>query len=69
MLRPCPPAALQHFSGDAVLDLLLDVEYENFVLFSRTTMDGDVVSGGSAGNVFIQLELPQSRRRRTRPVR
>ena len=62
-------AALQHFGGDAVIDLLLDVEYENFILFSRTTMDGNVVSVGVMGNVFIQLDLPQNNGRRGRPAR
>lgn len=62
-------AALQHFGGDAVIDLLLDVEYENFILFSRATMDGAVVSVGVLGNVFVQLELPQNGKRRTRPAR
>jgi hypothetical protein len=46
-------AAFQHFGGDAVIDLLLDVEYENFILFSRATMDGHVVSIGVLGNVFF----------------
>ncbi len=52
-----------------MIDLLLDVEYENFILFSRATMDGDVVSVGVLGNVFVQLELPQNGRPRTRPAR
>lgn len=46
-------SAFQRLGGDAVLDLLFDVEYENFMLFSRTTMDGDVVSVGVLGNVFV----------------
>lgn len=46
-------AAFQHFGGDALIDLLLDVEYENFILFSRATMDGHVVSIGVLGNVFF----------------
>lgn len=61
-------AALQHFGGDAVIDRILDVEYQNFILFSRTTMDGNVVSVGLMGNVFTQLALSQDSRRLTRPV-
>lgn len=60
-------AALQHFGGDAIVDRLLDVDYQNFVLFSRTTMDGNVVSVGVLGQVLVGLDLsPQARRRPSR---
>lgn len=62
-------AALQHFGGDTVIDRILDVEYQNFILFSRATMDGNVVSVGMMGNVFIQLALPHGSRHRTRSAR
>jgi hypothetical protein len=59
-------AAFQRLGGDAVLDLLLDVEHQNFILFSRATMDGDVVSVGLLGNVFVQHGLPRNSHRRAR---
>ncbi|MBL9102320.1 MAG: hypothetical protein JNL82_15250 [Myxococcales bacterium] len=60
-------AALQHFGGDAVVDRLLDVDYQNFILFSRTTMDGNVVSVGVLGQVLVALDLsPQGKRRPSR---
>lgn len=62
-------AALQHFGGDEMIDLLLDAEYENFLFFSRMSMDGDVVSVGIMGNVFIQLQLPKNSKQRTRSPR
>lgn len=55
-------AAFQRLGGDTVLDLLFDVEYENFILFSRSTMDGDVVSVGVLGNVFVSQGPLHTRR-------
>ena len=60
-------AAFQHFGGDAVVDLLLDVDHQNFIVFSRTTMDGEVVSVGVLGQVFVEFDLPRRGAKRPSP--
>lgn len=59
-------AAFQHLGGDKVVDMLLDVEYQNFGFFSRATMDGNVVAVGVLGNVFVELPAPPSSSRKRR---
>ena len=54
-------ATFQHLGGDKVVDMLLDVDHENFFLFSRSTTDGKVVSVGVLGNVFVDLPAPPPR--------
>lgn len=56
-------AAFQHLGGDKVIDMLLDVDYENFLLFSRATMDGKVVAVGVLGNIFVDLPAPPASRK------
>jgi hypothetical protein len=46
--------------------MLLDVDYQNFVLFSRATVDGKVVAVGVLGNVFVELPAPPSSSRKRR---
>lgn len=48
-------AAWQHFGGDTLVDKMFDLDYQNFLLFSRTSMDGKTVSVGFLGNVFVEL--------------
>ncbi len=55
-------AAWQHFGGDRLVDVLLDVEYQDFLIFSRTTTDGKTVSLGILGNVFVEAPEPRKRR-------
>ena len=59
-------AAFQHYGGDKVIDMLLDVDYENFLLFSRATMDGKVVAVGVLGNIFVELPAPPRSSRKHR---
>lgn len=56
-------AAWQHFGGDRLVDLVMDVEYQDFIIFSRTTMNGRAVSLGILGNVFVETPEPRKRRR------
>lgn len=46
--------------------MLLDVDYQNFGVFSRATMDGNVVAVGVLGNVFVDKPAPPSSRRKRR---
>ncbi len=57
-------AAFEHFGGDKAVSMLLDVDYQNFVLFSRATLDGKVVAVGVLGNVFVELPAPPSSSRK-----
>lgn len=59
-------AAFQHLGGDKVVDMLLDVEYQNFGVFSRATMDGNVVAVAILGHVFVELPAPPSSSRKRR---
>lgn len=59
-------AAFEHFGGDKAVSMLLDVDYQNFVLFSRATVGCKVVAVGVLGNVFVELPAPPSSSRKRR---
>lgn len=59
-------AAFEHFGGDKAVTMVLEANYQNFVIFSRATIDGKVVSVGVLGNVFIELPTPPSTDRKRR---
>lgn len=59
-------AAFEHVGGDKAVSMLLDVDYQNFVLFSRATVDGKVVAVGVLGNVFVELPTPPNSDRKRR---